>query len=222
MDNNAEEQELKTELDDEESLVNEDSEIEENELDDDLEVEEDGDGDGDEDDLELEDDDDEEDEGTTNIPENNNSNKNIISDELIDSELDEDDEDEDSLVLRFNDQFRKNYIENCHPELNHKTYHDMYELSKITKNERNVITDSRHQTIPILTKYEKAKIIGLRVTQLNNGAKPFISLKTPIIDNSLIAEKELKEKKIPFIIMRPIPNAEPEYWKLEDLEYIES
>ena len=215
---NTDEQEQKQDIDDEESLAQEDSDIEEiDEIDDDLEVEDDGD----EEELDIEEDEEDEDDDE----ENNSIKNNIISNELGDNELegDEDEgEDECGLISRFNEQFRKNYIERCHPELNHKTYHDMYELSKITKNERNIITDSRHRTIPILTKYEKAKIIGLRVTQLNNGAKPFISLKTPIIDNSLIAEKELKEKKIPFIIMRPIPNAEPEYWKLEDLEYIES
>jgi hypothetical protein len=41
-----------------------------------------------------------------------------------------------------------------------------------------------------------------------------------ILDNVLIAEKELREKKIPFIIMRPIPNGISEYWNINDLEHI--
>ena len=36
-----------------------------------------------------------------------------------------------------------------------------------------------------------------------------------------IAEKELEEKKIPFIIRRPLPNGGSEYWKVEDLENLE-
>ena len=41
-----------------------------------------------------------------------------------------------------------------------------------------------------------------------------------IIDGYIIAELELKEKKIPFIIRRPIPNGSCEYWHLKDLEII--
>jgi DNA-directed RNA polymerase subunit K/omega len=91
----------------------------------------------------------------------------------------------------------------------------------ITRNEDGVIIDENHRTFPILSKYEKTKIIGLRVAQLNKGAEPYVALKTKIIlDNSLIAEKELHEKKLPFIIMRPLPNGRSEYWNVNDLEYL--
>jgi DNA-directed RNA polymerase subunit K/omega len=63
--------------------------------------------------------------------------------------------------------------------------------------------------------------LGLRITQLNEGAKPLTEINHHIIDNHIIAEKELVEKKLPFIIMRPLPNGKKEYWKLQDLEYIE-
>jgi DNA-directed RNA polymerase subunit K/omega len=55
---------------------------------------------------------------------------------------------------------------------------------------------------------------------LNKGSNPFITLKNKILDNSLIAEKELQDKALPFIIMRPIPNRSSEYWKVSDLEII--
>jgi DNA-directed RNA polymerase I, II, and III subunit RPABC2 len=80
--------------------------------------------------------------------------------------------------------------------------------------------DNLHKTIPILTKYEKTKILGLRAKQLNNGAVPFVKLSTNIIDGYLIALKELEQKKIPFIIRRPLPNGASEYWHLQDLEII--
>ena len=82
-----------------------------------------------------------------------------------------------------------------------------------------VISDPRHKTVPILTKYEKTRILGLRVSQLNEGAPRYIKSST-IVDNNIIAEKELKHKKLPFIISRPLPNGEKEYWKLQDLEII--
>jgi len=73
---------------------------------------------------------------------------------------------------------------------------------------------------PILTKYEKTRILGLRTKQLNDGAPPLIKLSENIIDSYLIAEMELKEKKIPYIIQRPLPNGNSEYWALEDLEIL--
>ena len=77
-----------------------------------------------------------------------------------------------------------------------------------------------HKTNPILTKYEKTRVLGQRTKQLNNGAKPMIKVKENIIDSYLIAEMELKEKKIPFIIRRPLANGYSEYWTLEDLEIL--
>ena len=32
---------------------------------------------------------------------------------------------------------------------------------------------------------------------------------------------ELKERKLPFIIRRPLPSGGSEYWKVEDLELLE-
>ena len=39
--------------------------------------------------------------------------------------------------------------------------------------------------------------------------------------NYSIAKKELEKKILPFIIKRPLPNGECEYWKLKDLEIID-
>jgi DNA-directed RNA polymerase subunit K/omega len=41
-----------------------------------------------------------------------------------------------------------------------------------------------------------------------------------MIDAYLIALKELEEKKIPFIIKRPLPNGVIEYWRISDLEIL--
>jgi len=41
-----------------------------------------------------------------------------------------------------------------------------------------------------------------------------------VIDGYIIAELELREKKLPFIIRRPIPSGGCEYWNLRDLEQI--
>jgi DNA-directed RNA polymerase subunit K/omega len=56
--------------------------------------------------------------------------------------------------------------------------------------------------------------------QIENGAKPFVKVSENIVESYIIAELELKEKKLPFIIRRPIPGGGSEYWKLKDLEII--
>ena len=41
-----------------------------------------------------------------------------------------------------------------------------------------------------------------------------------MIEGLTIAEKELEDKKVPFIIRRPLPNGSSEYWKVKDLEML--
>ena len=71
---------------------------------------------------------------------------------------------------------------------------------------------------PILSKYEKTKILGVRAEQIRHGSKPLIIVHNHITDELDIAEEELKQRKIPFIIERKIGN-KSEYWKIEDLHY---
>jgi len=133
---------------------------------------------------------------------------------------DDDDEYEAEDFQKLDDEMRKNYILMNHPESMTQNYDEIYKLSKTVRNKNNIIVDAAHRTIPMLTKYEKARILGVRAKQINNGAAPFIELKENIIDGYLIAERELAEKKLPFIIRRPLPNRGSEYWRLEDLEII--
>ena len=136
----------------------------------------------------------------------------------INSDVDSDDED---YLQKFDENIRKNFIENNHPECLIDNLHLVESLSKITRNNDGIIIDDYHKTIPFLTKYEKTRIIGQRIQQLNNGAKVYVNVSDDIIDNNVIAEMELKEKKIPFIIRRPLPDNTFEYWKLQDLELID-
>lgn len=134
----------------------------------------------------------------------------------IDDDSDEDYDDE--YYQKFNNGLNTNYLEYFHSETNIPNYMEIEELSKVIRDKNNVIIDSNHKTIPILTKYEKTRVLGQRAKQLNSGSQPYISVSENIIDGYLIAEMELKEKKIPFIIRRPLPNGKSEYWKLKDLE----
>ena len=55
-----------------------------------------------------------------------------------------------------------------------------------------------------LTKYEKARIIGVRATQIAEGAEPLIDVKN-LIDSVDIATEEFNQKKIPLTVIRTIP-----------------
>ena len=123
-------------------------------------------------------------------------------------------------LQKFNEEINNDYIVATHPECLNKNFEEIKKLLVVKRNKDNTIVDDLHRTIPILTKYEKTKIIGLRVKQLNNNSKPFLDLADKILDNFIIANMELQKKKLPFIIQRPIPNGSFEYWKLQDLEIL--
>ena len=72
-----------------------------------------------------------------------------------------------------------------------------------------------------MSKYEYTRVLGQRAKQIEGGAKPFVEVEPNIIDSYIIAENELREKKIPFIIKRPLPNGSNEYWKVSDLSILD-
>jgi len=77
--------------------------------------------------------------------------------------------------------------------------------------------DEYHMTYPFVTVYEKTKIIGLRANQLSQGARPFIDVPKEITDVRDIARLEFEQKRLPYIIKRPLPDGTFEYWRLVDL-----
>lgn len=135
--------------------------------------------------------------------------------------VDDDDEDMDeSYLQKFEKDMKKNYVNDYHPECLLQNYDEVAKLCLVTRDSNNIINDPLHKTLPFLTKYERARILGQRAKQIESGAIPFIDVEPNIIEAHLIAEMELKAKKLPFIIRRPIPGGAFEYWKLVDLELI--
>lgn len=79
------------------------------------------------------------------------------------------------------------------------------------------MVDDNHRTYPFLTNFERTKIIGMRANQLSKGSVPFIAVPKHITDVRDIARLELDQKRLPYIIKRPLPNGTYEYWRLADL-----
>jgi DNA-directed RNA polymerase subunit K/omega len=125
-----------------------------------------------------------------------------------------------AFLQKFTSELTADYIINNHSETLSHNFEEIKKFVTTIKDSNNIIIDKFHTTNPILTKYEKTKILGIRVKQLNNNAIPYIKIGENILDNMVIANMELEHKKLPFIIQRPIPNNTFEYWKLEDLEIL--
>jgi len=79
-------------------------------------------------------------------------------------------------------------------------------------------------TLPYFTKYEYTALIGTRAQQIAEGAKPLVSLEGILTSSPRfvwdVAEKEVNEKKLPFIIHRRFPNGNSEYWSATELNII--
>ena len=147
-----------------------------------------------------------------------NTNDQLIQPDDFDSDADEDDD--ENYLQKFDESLSQQIIADYHPEMKSHNYDEIVKLSKVTRNADGIIIDPLHNSLPFITRYEKAKIIGERSTQLAGGATPFVQVEDTVIDEYLIATKEFNEKKIPFIIKRPMPNGGCEYWRFEDLEIL--
>ena len=183
-------------------------------------------GDGDDDDEDVVGDDEEasDDENVRTAPVPKPvSNTQIIGDDNVSDEdaMEDDDDDDEDYLQKFDRDIKKNYIVDYHPECMIHNYEEISALTKVIRDKDNIIVDPLHRTIPYLTKYERARVLGQRAKQINLGARPFVKVPENIIDGNLVAEMELAQKRIPFILRRPLPgNSGSEYWNLKDLEII--
>jgi DNA-directed RNA polymerases I, II, and III subunit RPABC2 len=136
------------------------------------------------------------------------------------TDIESESEDEEDLQ-KLEGYTEKNILIDYHPEVVQISEEELLTLSIVVKDKNGKIVDPLHKTIPIMTRYEKAKIIGIRAQQINSGSQPFVQVDPNMIDGLTIANEELIKQKIPFIIRRPMSNGASEYWNLKDLEILE-
>ena len=140
---------------------------------------------------------------------------------IINYDDDDDDSDDDvNYLQKFDLDVNTNYVSDYHPECQGPNFDEISKLAVVVRDDYNTIIDPLHRTIPFLTKYERARILGQRAKQIESGSEPFINIPESVIDGHIIAELELQQKRIPFIIRRPIPDGSFEYWHVRDLENI--
>lgn len=76
---------------------------------------------------------------------------------------------------------------------------------------------SRARRPPVaMTKYEHAKVIGVRAEQIARGAPPFVTDDGGRFDPIAIAVRELNAGVLPFVVVRRLPDGTQENRRLRD------
>jgi DNA-directed RNA polymerase subunit K/omega len=74
-----------------------------------------------------------------------------------------------------------------------------------------------------ISKYERAKLLGIRSQQLADGAIPCVDIKElkreygNTLNVEIIAREELKQKTMPLMLCRKLPDGKSEYWRICDM-----
>jgi DNA-directed RNA polymerases I, II, and III subunit RPABC2 len=72
-------------------------------------------------------------------------------------------------------------------------------------------------TLPYMSKFEKAKLLGVRAEMIASGDAPMVDVPKNISTAYEIALLELEKNKIPLIIRRTLPNGKYEDWRIEEM-----
>ena len=144
-------------------------------------------------------------ESIENVDEINND----TDEEIIDNSV------EDAITL-----YRK-VREGKNKELTEKEIADIEKECEIIRNRQVITKDLQHKPVeitnkdglivtgpPTLTRFEKARIMGARALQLSLGAPVFIEIPKNATTSLEIAMEELKQRVIPIVIKRTLPNGD--------------
>lgn len=139
--------------------------------------------------------------------------ENITEIEIIEDSLEDDDKydellDDSLSEMSSDDEIDKDCI--------YYEKDNFFDNKKVIDEDNIYITGDERITRPILTKFEYVRILTDRIKQLALGAKPLLSNINGLNDKE-IAILEIKNKKCPFKIERPLPNGQKEIFKLEEL-----
>ena len=144
-------------------------------------------------------------ESIENVDEINND----TDEEIIDNSV------EDAITL-----YRK-VREGKNKELTEKEIANIEKECEIIRNRQVITKDLQHKPVeitnkdglvvtgpPTLTRFEKARIMGARALQLSLGAPIFIEIPKNATTSLEIAMEELKQRVIPIVIKRTLPNGD--------------
>jgi len=94
-------------------------------------------------------------------------------------------------------------------------------ITKDLEHEPTEITGKGDQIVtgpPTLTRFERARIMGARALQLSLGAPVFIKIPKNATSSLEIAMEELKQRVIPIVIKRTLPNGDYQHLSIDQFE----
>jgi len=94
-------------------------------------------------------------------------------------------------------------------------------ITKDLEHEPTEITGKNDQIVtgpPTLTRFERARIMGARALQLSLGAPVFIEIPKNATSSLEIAMEELKQRVIPIVIRRTLPNGDYQHISIDQFE----
>ena len=94
-------------------------------------------------------------------------------------------------------------------------------ITKDLEHEQREITGKNGQIVtgpPTLTRFERARIMGARALQLSLGAPVFIEIPKNATSSLEIAMEELKQRVIPIVIKRTLPNGDYQHLSIDQFE----
>ena len=141
-----------------------------------------------------------------------------LSEDIGEDEDDDSDNEQEYNKLELNN-YQNSLLDYHQSSISHNS-EEIAAMAQVIRDNKNNIIDDLHKTVPILSKYERTRVLGQRAKQIENGQVPFVRVADTVIDSYIIAVQELEQKKLPFIIRRPMPSGASEYWHLKDLELV--
>ena len=136
----------------------------------------------------------------------------------------------DNSIEKAIDQFRK-IRENGRDDITEKEIAEIDKECEIIRNRKIITKDMPHKPVgiankdgqivigpPMLTRFEKARIMGARALQLSLGAPIFIEIPKNAKTSLEIAMEELKQRILPIVIKRTLPNQDYQNIPLEHFE----
>ena len=148
--------------------------------------------------------------------------KEATADEIIKPETEEIDPDAEVSVHATMEKAIENYrrIKESKEELTEKELDTLDKECEAIRQRQIIDVDVPHEVIelssngkvlmgpPVLTRFEKARIMGARALQLSLGAPPFIDIPVNAVTSLDISMIELQERVIPITIRRVLPNGD--------------
>lgn len=118
------------------------------------------------------------------------------------------------------DDYNDDDVDDEMDEMNQEDEGDNIELVMPGTTAGGSVPKSKRITTKYMTKYERARVLGTRALQIAMCAPIMVELEGET-DPLQIAMKELKQRKIPIIIRRYLPDNSFEDWSIDELIIID-